>query len=141
MKKNNEIQIEECPWMDKKFTQLSRTADKLLGLAGRMLYISKSMKKPTTIFNANIFNSKAKKIWFGDIEIERDKEALLKISKRLGPIYVLWEMDGRFLEHIPTIGYVKSRALVTVENGCILYSKEFAERVEILIKKIRGDKE
>lgn len=54
------------------------------------------MKKPTTIFNANIFNSKAKKIkkiWFEDVEIERDKEALLKLSKRLGPIYIGREID------------------------------------------------
>lgn len=51
------------------------------------------MKKPTTIFNANIFDSKAEKIWFGDIEIERNKEALLKLSKRLCPIYTGREID------------------------------------------------
>ncbi|NTU99564.1 MAG: hypothetical protein HGA55_00355, partial [Methanoregulaceae archaeon] len=42
----------------------------VMGITGRMLYKSKSMKKPTTIFNANIFNAEAKKIWFGDLEIE-----------------------------------------------------------------------
>jgi hypothetical protein len=101
-----------------------------------MIYPSKSMKKPTTIFNANIFNSRAKKIWFGDIEIERDEEALLKLYRRLGPLYILYEIDGRFLDEIPTIGYVRSKAIVTVEGGIISYSESFAERVEILKKRL-----
>lgn len=126
----------ESPWTDAKFVRPSRLADKLLGMSGRMLYHSKSMKQPTTIFNANIFNSKAKKIWAGDIEIERDKEALLKLSKRLGPLYVLWEMDGRFLEFIPGINYVKSIAAVTIENGSISHSKDFAKYVSVMTERI-----
>lgn len=132
---------EEYPWVDKRFIKISKAAEKYLGLSGRMLYPSKRMKKPTTIFNANIFNARAKKIWLGDIEIERDKDALLKISKGPGPLYVLWEMDGRFLEHIPSIGYVKSMALVTVKNGCILYSRDFAERIEILKNRMHKKEE
>jgi hypothetical protein len=126
----------ESYWTDAKFVNILSTADKLLGMCGRMLYTSKSMKQPTTIFNANIFNAKAKKIWFGDIEIERDKEALLKLSRKLGPLYILWEMDGRFLDFIPSIGYIKSRAAVTVEDGVISYSKEFAEYVEVLRERL-----
>lgn len=132
---------EEYPWADRRFIKITKTAEKCLGLSGRMLYPSKSMKKPTTIFNANIFNARAKKIWFGDLEIERDKDALLKISKRLGALYVLWEMDGRFLEHIPTIGYVKNMALVTVKNGCILYSRDFEERVKTLRNRMQKKEE
>lgn len=126
----------ESYWTDAKFVNILPAADKLLGMCGRMLYRSKSMKQPTTIFNANIFNARAKKIWFGDIEIERDKEALLKLSRKIGPLYILWEMDGRFLDFIPSIGYVKSRAAVTVEDGVISYSKEFAEYVEVLRKRL-----
>lgn len=77
-----------------------------------------------------------KKIWFGNIEIERDKEALLKLSRRIGPLYILWEMDGRFLDFIPAICYVKSRAAVTVEDGFISYSKEFAEYIEGLRERL-----
>ncbi len=95
------------------------------------------MGKPTTIFNANIFNSRAKKIWFGDIEIESDKEALLAISRRLGTIYILYEMDGRFLKTIPTIYYIKQRAIVIIEKGSISYMHDFAKRVEILRKKMQ----
>lgn len=130
----------ESYWADAKFVNILPSADKLLGMCGRMLYHSKSMKQPTTIFNANIFNSRAKKIWFGDLEIDRDKGALLKLSRRIGPLYILWEMDGRFLEQIPTIGYVKSRAIVTVENGSITYSPEFAEKVEILTERMKNSK-
>lgn len=128
---------QESPWKDAKFINILRTADKLLGMCGRTLYRSKSMKRPTTIFNANVFNARAKKIWFGDMEIERDKEALLKLSRILGPLYILYENDGRFLEFIPTIGYIKRRAAVTVENGTISYSKELAEYVEAISLRIK----
>jgi hypothetical protein len=128
---------QESPWKDAKFVNILRTADKLLGMCGKMLYRSKSMKHPTTIFNANVFNARAKKIWFGGMEIERDKEALLKLSRRLGPLYILYESDGRFLEFVPTIGYIKSRAAVTVENGTISYSKDFAEYVYAITKRIK----
>lgn len=131
----------ESYWKDAKFVNILPTADKLLGMCGRMLYRSKSMKQPTTIFNANIFNAKAKKIWFGDIEIERDRKALLKLSKRIGPLYILWEMDGRFLDFIPSIGYVKSRAAVTVEDGVITYSEEFAEYVKVLRERLSKNTE
>jgi hypothetical protein len=128
---------EKSAWVDQKFTKISRVAEKLLGIAGRMLYTSKSMKKPTTIFNANIFNAKAKKIWFGDLEIERDREALLRLSQKLGTIYILYEMDGRFLKTMPTPEYVKYMAVVTIEGGNISYSKDFARRVKILTERIK----
>ncbi|MGD0885370.1 MAG: hypothetical protein ABSA46_10965 [Thermodesulfovibrionales bacterium] len=127
-------QEKESTWTDAKFTRISRTAVTLLGMLDRMIYTSKSMRQPTTIFNANIFNARANKIWFGDMEIERDKEALLKLARRVGPLYILAESDGRFLDFMPGLAYLKSRALVTV--GDIFYSKEFAERVEIVTKRI-----
>lgn len=100
------------------------------------LHQQKHGGKPTTVFNINIFNSRAKKIWFGDIEIERDKQALLAISRRLGVIYIIYEMDGRFLKTIPTIDYIKEKALVIIEKGSISYNYDFAKGVEILKKKV-----
>ena len=105
------------PFVTDKFARISRAAVNLLGYPGRMLYRSKSMKRPTTIFNANVYNSKAEKIWYGDLEIERDREALIELSNNVGPVYILWEMDGRFLKQMPTVTYIKSRAIVTVEAG------------------------
>ncbi|MFZ5998015.1 MAG: hypothetical protein ACOYW7_11090 [Nitrospirota bacterium] len=125
----------QSPWVDAELLKISRTAEKLLGYCDRMLYHSKSRKQPTTIFNANIFNARAKKVWFGDLEIERDREALLKLSKKLGPLYILYEMDGRFLKEIPTPGYVKGWAAVVIDNGMITYSEDFARWVEFQSKK------
>jgi len=122
-----------------KFTCIAIDAVEVLGLTGRMLYKSKSMKKPTTIFNANIFNAEAKKVWFGDLEIERDRESLIELSRRLGPIYILWESDGRFLRELPTIGYVKSVAAVAIQDGEIWYSEDFDRRVKFLTEKAALD--
>lgn len=120
------------PFVNDKFARISRTAMELLGIPDRMLYRSKSMAKPTTIFNANLYDAKADKIWYGDLEIERDAEALLKLSDVSGPIYVLWERDGRFPKQAPTMAYIKDRAIVTVQNGAITYTSEFQERVDFL---------
>lgn len=117
-------------FINDKFAKISRIAVNLLGPPGRMLYRSKSMKKPTTIFNANIYNSKAKKIWYGDLEIVRDREVLIELSRRLGPIYILWEIDGMFLKNNPVLDYVKSVAIVIVKNRNIQYSNQFDEYVK-----------
>lgn len=133
-KKNPFLEYEE-------FTDISPVARKHLGFPGRMLYHSKSMAKPTTIFNANIFDRRAKKIWFGDIEIERDRKALLNTSEELGPLYITWEMDGRFLKFIPSKKHIEAKAIVTVADRGLTYSEEFAEMVEILTKRSKEPKE
>lgn len=127
--------VRRNPFINDKFSKISTVAINLLGYPDRMLYRSKSMKKPTTIFNANVYNSRAEKIWYGDLEIERDREALIELSHKVGPLYILWEMDGRFLDQMPTVGYVKSRAIVTVESGNIRYSEEFDTRMKILMQR------
>lgn len=118
------------PFITDKFARISRTATELLGIPDRMLYRSKGMAKPTTIFNANLYDAKADKIWYGDLEVERDTEVLLKLFDSIGPLYILYEMDGRFLEKPPTMAYIKDRAAVTVQNGAITYSPEFQKRVD-----------
>ncbi|MDA8085734.1 MAG: hypothetical protein M0Z75_03455 [Nitrospiraceae bacterium] len=127
-------------WRDGEFIDLSVIAENCLGPSGRMLYRSKSQAKPTTIFNVNIFDRNAKKIWFGDLEIERDREALISISEKLGPLYILWEMHGRFLSFVPTRRYIEAKAIVTVASGRISYNKEFAERIEVLTKRAKAPK-
>ncbi len=123
------------PFVTDKFARISRAAVNLLGYPDRMLYRSKSMKRPTTIFNANVYNSKAEKIWYGDLEIEKDREALIELSNNVGPVYILWEIDGRFLKQKPTVAYIKSRAIVTVEAGIIAYNEEFDARVKTLTER------
>jgi len=131
MKNRKEIQLKEtCSSVDKKFTNLLVTAYEILGIPGRMLSRSKNMRKPTTICNANVFNANAEKIWFGDIEIERDQEALIQLAATEGTLYILYETDGRFLDQIPSPDYVRSVAAFIVENGGIRYSDQFEKYVK-----------
>lgn len=47
--------------------------------------------------NANVFCRKAGKIWWGDLDLTRDKPKLEVIARRLRMrLYVLYEFDGRF---------------------------------------------
>lgn len=123
------------PFITDKFARISRAAMDLLGYPDRMLYPSKSMGKQTTIFNANVYNSRAEKIWYGDLEIERDREALLELSNRLGPLYILYEMDGRFLRRPPTPARIQSVAPVAIRAGEIIYSREYQKGVEALTER------
>lgn len=78
-----------------------KTAIKILGHPGRLISGSKSdyiRNNPThlVIFNSNICTIN-EKIWFGDIDINLDKEELINLSQELNEdIYILYEMDGRF---------------------------------------------
>lgn len=116
--------------MEQQFTKLSVAAYEILGIPGRMLCRSKSMRTPTTICNANIFNVHAEKIWFGDIDIERDEETLIQLAESEGTLYILYEMDDRFLDHLPSSEYIRSVAAVIVERGDIRYSKDFKKYVK-----------
>ena len=58
------------------------------------------------IFNANICTKGEGKVWHGDIDVTKSKEALVEIAREAGePIYVLYEMDARFEnEEAPILG-------------------------------------
>ena len=112
--------------------RISPAANEYLGNPGRLAYWSKCMGTATTIFNANIFNSRAEKIWFGDLEFGwwHDRCGLIRLSEEEGPIYVLREMDGRFLHEPPTPKYVRSMAAATIQKGVITYSPELARHIK-----------
>jgi len=49
--------------------------------------------------NANVFTRRGGKVWFGDLDLERDRPALDLVARRLRcRLYVLSEQDGRFEE-------------------------------------------
>jgi hypothetical protein len=120
---------------DKEFICIHPYAVEMLGIPGRMTYRSKSLGKPSSIFNANIFDEKAMKIWFGDLEIERDREKLLSIADKIGTLYVLNESDGRFLKSLPKPGYIKSVAIIIITSDKILYDEQWARAVVYFEKK------
>jgi hypothetical protein len=75
----------------------------ILGPSGRMLSASKgryTFNNPNNIviFNANIFNSKKEKIWYGDLDLSsKDIDNINKLAIELkNTLYILREMDGRF---------------------------------------------
>ena len=48
-------------------------------------------------FNANIFVLGEGKIWYGDIDVTKEKEKLENVARGIGKdLYILREMDGRF---------------------------------------------
>ena len=80
-----------------------------VGYDGKMISGSKSgyrniYPKNFVLFNANIciaekklLTTKGKKIWWGDIDITKSRNALREIALETDTdIYVLSEMDGRF---------------------------------------------
>lgn len=123
--------VQRSFWTEEEIVGMSSTAEIFLSAKGRRFSYSRSMKKPT-IFRANIFDSEGKKIWFGDIEIEKEGKALLSISEKLGPLYILDETDARFLSKSPSARFIRHIAMVVVEGGNILYSRDFAERLGII---------
>jgi hypothetical protein len=127
-------------WIEWHLDRMSLTANEYLGYPGRMAYWSKSMGTATTIFNANIFNSKAEKVWFGDLEFGwwHDRVGLIRLAEEEGPIYVLREHAGRFLHKPPTPKYVRSMADVTIQKGVITYSPELERRIKELEELIKG---
>ncbi len=68
----------------------------------RMISLSKSEYRDSNphsvcIFNANVITAKDGKIWYGDLDLTKDANALKAVSKELGVIlYVLRESDARF---------------------------------------------
>lgn len=83
-----------------------------LGTSGRMLSASKSMYRDKfpdhkIYFNACLFDKDLKQIWYGDIDLDIDKESLQMLANYLKePIYLTIEQpfrwDGLKEEHIDT---------------------------------------
>jgi len=106
-----------------------KAAEKFLGIPGRMLYPSKSMRKPTTIFNAYVFTDKVQSIWTGDVEIERDREKLIGLSNEIGTLYIMLEGEIR-LRMPETVERLKTSALVIIDKEHITFSDTFQAYIE-----------
>ncbi len=124
-------------WTGEEIAGMSWSAELFLGPTGRRLSHVRDMKKPPTIFRVDIFDSKAKKIWFGDIDIGKDGKVLLGLAEKLRPLYILHEIDGKFLIKKSSPRFIRNISAFVVEEGSILYSRDFAERVGIVKKRLR----
>jgi hypothetical protein len=71
-------------------------------LSGRIISFSKSRYREEfpdneIYFNANIFVLGEGKIWYGDIDVTKEKEQLENVAREIGKdLYILREIDGRF---------------------------------------------
>lgn len=129
---------------DSKFTALSPVAKELLGLPGRMISPSKTLGPKGAIYNANLFNERAKRIWNGDIDIIHDRETLLDLADRLGTLYVLQEHKGQNLRGIPNMKYIQSAALVIIgtkmwiDDHFVLYMQHREKRKSTVLRSARS---
>lgn len=80
------------------------------GSLGNMVSYSKGQyrydnPKNLVVFNANIYSPDFGKIWYGDIDLTEKHRELRDLSMEYGtPLYVLYEMDGRFEnEDVPAL--------------------------------------
>jgi hypothetical protein len=80
---------------------LSEEAAKLLGEPGRLVGHSKTaycrrFPDHEVIFNACLFDQTGTEIWFGDIDLTLEEEALRKLGRQFGPITLTPEHPYRF---------------------------------------------
>ena len=90
---------------------------------GRMISGSKSgyrRANPNSVchFNANIVTINDGKVWYGDLDLTKDAEALKLVAKETNTIiYVLREADGRFGEEgKPSVELIKRAVWNTTEE-------------------------
>jgi hypothetical protein len=83
----------------------------------RMISRSKSRYRTehpdhVVVFNANIFTESSGKVWYGGLDLTKDGDVLKSIAKEIGePLYVLYEMAGRFGNENLKFELVKKEAI------------------------------
>jgi hypothetical protein len=123
--------VQGCLWEEDDNADVSSIAERYFGKAGRLLYSQRSMEHPKTILNASVFMEDGKRVWFGDLDLERSAKGLLHLSLKLGALYVHYEMPADFRGKLST-EEARASAAVMVERGQVLYSRKFVERMREL---------
>jgi hypothetical protein len=84
-------------------------------ISGSKTFYRKNYPNNEVYFNANIFVLDEGKIWWGDLDLTRDKEILEDISISCGKkLYVLRELDGRFENEAPSNSFIMERAIAVI---------------------------
>lgn len=104
-----------------------KTAQSVLGHAGRMMSGSKSgyanaHPANVPVFNGNLVTENLGKIWYGDIDLTLDGDKIQALSIALGEkVYVLREMAARFEnENSPKL----DQAVVTYDGPNLIFGNE-----------------
>lgn len=102
--------------------EITKLIAERVGPVGQMLAGSKSGFReahgdrvgPRMVFNSNLFTPDGCKVYYGDLLLGPLCIAVLKqISALAGcPLYVLYEMDGRFIDFVPDEKYLEGKAVL-----------------------------
>lgn len=90
-------------------------------IMGRMISGSKSGYRQRfpdhfVLFNANIVIESRGKVWYGDLDLTLDTAQLMNIARELKePLYVLYEMDGRFENEDQSFEFYKNKAKAIIK--------------------------
>lgn len=99
-----------------KSNDISPLAVEILGVQGKKISQSKSMGPATAIWNSKIVDASSTLVWFGDMDIDRYREDLIKLSKQLGLLYIL-----------PESGESLDDAMVMIDHERIWVDDKFAK--------------
>jgi hypothetical protein len=81
-------------------------------IAGSKWEYHEKHSKDLIVFNANIVMPGYGKVWYGDLNLTKDYVILKSIAKSINsPLYILWEMDGRFGEETKSIADLIEKAV------------------------------
>lgn len=70
------------------------------------------------VFNANVLTFEDGKVWYGDLDLNKDVEQLKRIAKALGKdLYVLREMDARFGSENEPIQHLLDKSVWSTKHG------------------------
>jgi len=89
---------------------------------GRLISISKSKYREAypdnlVYFNANILTKTYGKIWYGDLDITRDRPNLQNISREINEeLYILKESDCRFENETSSVDELVKKAMLAIRG-------------------------
>lgn len=88
---------------------------------GRLIGFSKTLyvrENPNhkAVFNSNVYTLQDGKIWYGDLDLNKDEETLKNIANQLQrDLFILREMDGRFSNEEKTTEEIKNKSVYVIE--------------------------
>jgi len=106
--------------------EITDTFVNVLGYQGRLLSQSKSgysasYRNNLVFFNANIFDARAQKVWYGDVDLTADAKTLQSIADNLGePFYVTRESPWRWNE--TTVNALEDEAKADEQSSVVKIS-------------------
>jgi len=130
--KTETISIQGHLWEEKNHIGKSQKVLNIIRKKKQSRPLERESVKPTVI-EVDIFSEAGKKIWAGTINPRISQEFLLRFSARMGALYVLDKAGG--LPAGQSSDAMRRSAAILVEDGRVLLSRVFAERIGVIKRK------